>query len=79
MADEEKAAARGGREVGLEAARAAFYVGDIAEHIVAHMHSEGGFLSRDDLANFAAKSERPYKADGVTSKFNLRSMVPGNR
>ncbi len=52
MVDEEKAAAGNGREAGLEAARAAFYVGDIAERIVAHMESEGGYLSRDDMANF---------------------------
>jgi gamma-glutamyltranspeptidase/glutathione hydrolase len=55
MVDEEKAAAHGGREAGLEAARAAFYVGDIAEKIVAYMHSEGGYLAREDLANFRSQ------------------------
>ena len=55
MVDEEKAAAHRGREAGLEAARAAFYVGDIAERIVAHMEREGGYLSRDDLANFRSQ------------------------
>jgi len=55
MADEEKAAAHGGRKAGLEAARAAFYVGDIAEKIVAHMQSEGGYLTREDLANFRSQ------------------------
>ncbi|MBT6826121.1 MAG: gamma-glutamyltransferase family protein [Rhodospirillales bacterium] len=55
MADEEKAAAHGGRKAGLEAARAAFYVGDIAEKIIAHMESEGGYLSREDLANFRSQ------------------------
>ena len=59
MVDEEKAAAPGGREAGLEAARAAFYVGDIAEHIVKHMQSEGGYLSRDDLANFRSQIGPP--------------------
>jgi gamma-glutamyltranspeptidase/glutathione hydrolase len=52
MVDEEQAAAHLGREAGLEAARAAFYVGDIAEQIVTHMESEGGYLSREDLAKF---------------------------
>ena len=33
MVDEERSAAGGGREAGLEAARAAFYVGDIARQI----------------------------------------------
>ncbi|MGH2263483.1 gamma-glutamyltransferase, partial [Klebsiella pneumoniae] len=56
-ADEERTAARHGRAAGLEAARAAFYVGDIAERIVAHQKSEGGFLSRDDLARFRSRYE----------------------
>jgi gamma-glutamyltranspeptidase/glutathione hydrolase len=55
MVDEEQTAAHLGREAGLEAARAAFYVGDIAERIVAHMESEGGYLSRDDLASFRSE------------------------
>lgn len=57
MADEERAAARRGRVAGLEAARAAFYVGDIAERIVAHQQSEGGFLSREDLSHFRSRYE----------------------
>jgi gamma-glutamyltranspeptidase / glutathione hydrolase len=52
MADEEKAAARHGRETGLEAARAAFYRGDIARKIVAFMHEQGGLLSAEDLADY---------------------------
>src|SRR4029077_8212161 len=55
MADEEKAAsARSrngrGREKGLEAARDAFYRGDIAKKIVAFMKEEGGLLSAEALA-----------------------------
>ncbi len=57
MADEERASARRGRVCGLEAARAAFYVGDIAERIVRHQKEEGGFLSRDDLAHFRSPYE----------------------
>ncbi len=54
MADEERAAlARGGdREAGLEAARNAFYRGDIAQKIVAFMKQEGGLLSAEDLADY---------------------------
>jgi len=52
MADEEKAAARRGREAGLEAARGAFYRGDIAKQIVAFMKEEGGLLSAEDLADY---------------------------
>ncbi len=58
MADEERAAAaRGGREAGLEAARSAFYRGDIAARIVAHQKQEGGWLSADDLAGFRSRLE----------------------
>src|SRR5436305_9397623 len=57
MADEEKAApsrsANGrGREAGLEAARGAFYRGDIARKIVAFMKEQGGLLSAEDLAEY---------------------------
>jgi gamma-glutamyltranspeptidase/glutathione hydrolase len=52
MADEEKAAASRGREAGLEAARDAFYRGDIARKIIAFMREEGGLLSAEDLADY---------------------------
>src|SRR5438445_6593145 len=52
MADEERAAASRGREAGLEAARDAFYRGDIARKIVAFMKEEGGLLSAEDLAEY---------------------------
>ena len=57
MADEEKAAAcrsanGRGREKGLEAARDAFYRGDIAKKIVAFIKEQGGLLSAEDLAEY---------------------------
>ncbi len=57
MIDEEKAAASRsangrGREAGLEAARDAFYRGDIAKKIVAFMKEQGGLLSAEDLASY---------------------------
>jgi gamma-glutamyltranspeptidase/glutathione hydrolase len=52
MADEERAAAARGREAGLEAARDAFYRGDIARKIVAFMKQQGGLLSAEDLAEY---------------------------
>ena len=52
MADEEKAVASRGRDAGLDAARDAFYRGDIAQKIVAFMKQEGGLLSADDLAEY---------------------------
>src|ERR1700719_1291017 len=55
MADEEKAAAARsrnghGRDAGLEAARDAFYRGDIAQKIVAFMKAGGGLLSAEPRA-----------------------------
>ncbi|NKC30304.1 gamma-glutamyltransferase family protein [Falsiroseomonas selenitidurans] len=54
MADEERAALSRGadRVAGLEAARDAFYRGDIAARMVDFIQAEGGWLSREDLARF---------------------------
>jgi gamma-glutamyltranspeptidase / glutathione hydrolase len=52
MADEEKAAVGRGRDAGLEAARDAFYRGDIARKFVAFHKEQGGLLSAADLANY---------------------------
>ncbi|MBM3518499.1 MAG: gamma-glutamyltransferase family protein, partial [Alphaproteobacteria bacterium] len=59
MADEEKAAAKRGRVTGLEAARAAFYSGDIAKTICDYHKANGGLLSLDDMANYRLTIERP--------------------
>ena len=62
MADEEAAAsARRGRHAGLQAARDAFYVGDIARAIVAFQQSEGGLLSAEDLASYRSGIEPPVE------------------
>src|SRR6266850_1283904 len=44
MIDQERAAAGKGRDAGLEAARAAFYTGDLARTIVAYHEANGGLL-----------------------------------
>ena len=56
MVDEETAAA-GGRLRGLEAARNAFYRGEIARMIVKYHEQNGGLLSMADLASFRSKVE----------------------
>jgi gamma-glutamyltranspeptidase/glutathione hydrolase len=56
MADAEAACA-GDRVAGLEAARAVFYEGALAERMVAYHEENGGYLSRDDLAGFRTRSE----------------------
>jgi gamma-glutamyltranspeptidase/glutathione hydrolase len=59
MVDEERAASTKGRIAGLEAARAAFYCGDIAKRIAQHQKEEGGYLSYEDLAGFRSRYEEP--------------------
>jgi gamma-glutamyltranspeptidase / glutathione hydrolase len=61
MADEERAAAPRGRAAGLQAARDAFYRGDIAERIVAFHAEHGGLLTREDLASFNCRREPPVR------------------
>ncbi len=57
MIEEERAAAPRGREAGLNAARDAFYRGDIARRIAAHQREEGGWLDESDLAGFRVEVE----------------------
>ena len=61
MADEERAASGRGRETALEAARDAFYRGDIAKKIVAFMKEEGGLLSAEDLAEYRSPVVAPER------------------
>ncbi|MEJ0019459.1 MAG: gamma-glutamyltransferase [Acetobacteraceae bacterium] len=59
MADEERAHAAGGRAAGLQAARRAFYQGDVAQAIARHQAESGGWLAAEDLAAFASRFEAP--------------------
>jgi gamma-glutamyltranspeptidase / glutathione hydrolase len=61
MADEERRAAPGGRVAGLEAARSAFYTGEIAQRIVAYHETHGGYLTAADLASFRTPREAPVR------------------
>jgi gamma-glutamyltranspeptidase/glutathione hydrolase len=62
MADEETAAAkRGGRAAGLQAARSAFYEGDIAKKIHDYHAANGGWMTREDMASFRVGIEPPVK------------------
>ena len=63
MADEEKAASGGGREAGLDAARRAFYRGDIASAILRYHRENDGLLSAEDLAEFRVGVEAPVRID----------------
>ena len=61
MIDEE-AAARGGREAGLAAARDAFYRGDVARAMVRYHEESGGWLTMEDLAEYESAVEEPVVA-----------------
>jgi gamma-glutamyltranspeptidase/glutathione hydrolase len=61
MAGEERKAASDGRGAGLEAARAAFYTGELAERIVSYHEVHGGYLTREDLASFRTPRESPVR------------------
>jgi len=48
-----------GRTAGLQAAREAFYNGEIAQQIGAFVRQHGGLLDAEDLAQFATRVETP--------------------
>lgn len=58
MADQDRrASAERGRLAGLQAAREAFYRGDIARQIAAYHAQNGGWLTANDLATFRCEVE----------------------
>src|SRR5689334_16420085 len=59
MADQERASQHRGRGAALEAARQAFYRGDIAQAIVKFQKENGGFLSAEDLADYRSGFDEP--------------------
>ena len=61
MVDEEAAQAGRSRAAGFQAARDAFYKGDIAEALVRHQEHDGGLMTREDLAEFRAEIEPPCR------------------
>ena len=61
LADEERAASGRGRAAGLQAARDAFYRGDVAHAIVDFHRANGGLLALDDLASFRVALEPPVR------------------
>jgi gamma-glutamyltranspeptidase / glutathione hydrolase len=65
MAEEEAAAlGRGGdRQAGLRAARDAFYRGDLAAEMARFHRENGGWLTREDLAEYRSEVEPPLRRD----------------
>lgn len=63
MADEERAASSEGRMAGLQAARKAFYRGDLAAAFVDYHLCHGGWLRHEDLADFRSDVELATTVD----------------
>ncbi len=61
LADEEAAHRGKGRTAGLQAARDAFYEGDIAAAMIRQQQELGGLMTAADLAPFRARSEKPCR------------------
>lgn len=61
MVDEEKSANGRGRQAGLDAARDAFYKGDLAAAIVKYHEENEGLLTAADLAEFSCDLAPPEK------------------
>lgn len=61
MVDEERTAATQGREAGLQAARRAFYRGDLASTIVDFHRQHDGLLTMEDLSGFRVGIEDPVR------------------
>ena len=62
MVDEERRARRKGRKAGLQAARDAFYKGDIARDVTKWITQQGGLMRYDDFANFKVNFEPTVKS-----------------
>jgi gamma-glutamyltranspeptidase / glutathione hydrolase len=62
MVDEERAASRHGRAAGLQAARDAFYRGDLAAAMVRYHRDNGSWLTADDLASYRSKITPPVRS-----------------
>ena len=58
-----EAQATGDRKQGIDAARRAFYQGDIAREIVRFVQAEGGFLAAADMAAFRCRIEQPVRIE----------------
>ena len=55
MVDEERAASKNGRVAGLNAARDAFYRGDLAHAMTKYHREQDGWLAMDDLADYRSE------------------------
>ncbi len=59
LIEAERASASEGREAAIRSARDRFYRGDIAQEMAAFSEQQGGFITFEDIAEFAVKVEPP--------------------
>ncbi len=71
---EAERSARGARRAGIEAARRAFYEGEIAHHIVDFSNRVGGLLDLDDLAQYRSRFEPPVSTTFAGYEICTQSM-----
>ncbi len=62
MVDQERRAKRKGRKAGLQAARDAFYKGDIARDVTKWITQQGGLMRYEDFAGFKVNFEPTVKS-----------------
>jgi len=62
MVDEERRGKRKGRQAGLQAARDAFYKGDIAKTVTKWIAGQGGLMRYEDFAGFKVNFEPTVKS-----------------
>ena len=62
MVDQERRAKRKGRKAGLQAARDAFYKGDIAHAVTKWIKQQGGLMRYEDFSEFSVNSEPTVKS-----------------
>jgi gamma-glutamyltranspeptidase/glutathione hydrolase len=62
MVDQERRAKRKGRKAGLQAARDAFYKGDIAHAVTKWIKQQGGLMRYEDFAEFSVNFEPTVKS-----------------
>ena len=63
LVEAEEANRRLGRAGAIRAARDRFYKGDIADRMIEHVQAGGGYLTRDDLAEFQVGHEAPVSTN----------------
>ena len=78
MVDQEAGAVKAGRQQGLQAARDAFYIGDIATKIIEYHKENDGLMTAEDMASYRTPIEEPLSINfRGTEVFSCRPWCQG--